>query len=713
MSAGLRFGLRRPLATVLQSETSECGLACLVMVAGFHGYRTDIHTMRQRFATSMKGSSLADLIRIAGQCRLTARALRLEPDDLGHLRLPCILHWEMNHFVVLERLSKKRAVIHDPARGIRSLSPSEVAAAFTGIALELAPAPDFQPVTRKAAISWRSLMGTVSGLSGAVTRILVLAVTLEMLGILGPFYMQWVIDRVLVVNDRHLLVLLGLVYIAVTVFSAVFSVARSFVLIYVNAVMGAQWASNVFAHLLRLPQAFYEKRHIGDIVSRYDAIQNIKQIITTHSVSALLDGVLAIAIIAVLAFYSGELTLIVLAAFALYLLGRWVAYRPLRDATERHIHALAKQQTYLLESLRGTQAIKLFNGEGQRASRFGNLVVDSTNEDVRVQQLTAVFHVSQRFLIGVAHVVVIGMAATFVMRGAFTVGMLVTYSLFASQFLTRGDTLVNTLMEFRMLRLYGERLADIALTPPEDAAVGTYVGPDPEPTLAVRALRFRYAESDPYVLDNVDLTIPAGASVAIIGPSGSGKSTLAKLLLGLLTPEAGQILLGDIDIRQLGLRRYRSLIGCVMQSDQLFAGTIADNIALGCPEAPLEDIVRAARAAAVHDDIAAMPMGYQSLVGDMGSVLSGGQKQRVLLARALLPGPRLLILDEATSHLDAAREREVSDHLRALRITRIHIAHRRETIARCDRVYRLAHTTIREVGRDEACRDEDRFLAGL
>ncbi len=468
-------------------------------------------------------------------------------------------------------------------------------------------------------------------------------------------------------------------------------------IIEINATLGVQWAMNVFSHLMRLPLEFFEKRHIGDVVSRYEAVQNICQTITTSFVSAVLDGIMGIAILVVIALYSLRLTAIVLAVFLIYLTMRWIFFYPLRAATERHIYAAAKRQTYLLESIRGIQTLKLFNHEGERTAKFSNHLVDTINQSIRVQQLTALFHVGQQFLSGIGHVVLIWLAALMVMHNTFAVGMLVAYATYASQLLSRGDGLVNAFIEFRMLRLYGERLADIALHPTEAHAIGSYLGTDPEATLSIRHLSFRYAENDPWILQDVRLEIPAGSAIAIIGPSGSGKSTLVKLLLGLLSSQEGEIRIGEIDIRQLGFQRYRSFVAAVMQNDQLLAGSIADNIALAHPEADLSEVVKAAQMAGIHEEIAAMPMGYQTLVGDMGSTLSGGQKQRVLLARALFTQPKILILDEATSHLDVFKEMLVNQHIRQMQITRIIVAHRPETILQCELIYQLLQGSLQPV----------------
>ncbi|WP_163097465.1 peptidase domain-containing ABC transporter [Acidithiobacillus ferrianus] len=694
---GLRFGFARRVPVILQSEASECGLACLAMIAGYHGLQIDLFTLRRQHAISLKGATLAQLLQIAGNLHLDGRPLRLKIADLSRLILPCILHWEMKHFVVLIKVGTQGITIHDPACGVRRVPWSEVSASFTGVALELLPAANFEPARHKPAISLRALTGPIQGLRGALLRIFLLALVLEVLGVLGPFYMQWIIDEVLVVNDHSLLTLLGIAYLFVTAFSTLFFALRSWVVIHINATLGIQWATNVFSHLLRLPLDFFEKRHIGDVVSRYGAIQNIRRTITTNLVSAVLDGIMAVAVLIVIAIYSFRLTAIVVGVFVLYLLLRQVAYLPLRAVTERHIFAAAKQQTYLLEAIRGVQTLKLFNLEEDRTARYANLIVETTNQDVRVQQLSALFGSAQKLLGGVGHIVIIWLAALMVMKNQFTIGMLVAYATFASQFLSRGDGLVNAWIDFKMLRLYGERLADIALTPPEAHLLPVYEGSDPEPNLELRQVSFRYTTEDPWILKGCQLAVKTGQSVAIVGPSGCGKTTLVKLLLGLIAPEEGDVRMGGIDIHKLGLRRYRAMVAAVMQSDQLFAGSIADNIALASPEAHPSEIEQAARMAGIHEQIAAMPMGYRTLVGDMGSALSGGEKQRIILARALFKKPRVLILDEATSHLDVVRERYINDTVSHLSITRIVIAHRPETILQCQLIYGLAGGTLHAI----------------
>jgi ATP-binding cassette subfamily B protein RaxB len=672
---------------VLQAQAAECGLACLAMVADHHGQRDGLRGLRQRFPLSLKGATMARLLGIAQAMGFQARALRLELDELPQLRTPCILHWDMNHFVVLVKAGRRKVTVLDPGFGKRVLSRDEVSRHFTGVAMELEPGADFQATRAPPAIRLSQLTGRVRGLWPALVQVLLLSVALQVFVLLAPFYLQWVVDQALVSADRDLLAVLALGFGLALVLQLAIGLVRGWSVVFLSSRLGLQWMGNVFAHALKLPLAFFEKRHLGDVVSRMGAVQSIQRTLTTSFIEAIIDGLMAVATLVMMFLYSAKLACVTLVAVALYLLLRALAFRPLRDTTEKQLVAGALQHSHLLESLRGMQSVKVAGQEGFREAGFRNLMVETINQDLRVARLGLGFSTASQALFGIERILVVWIAAGLAMQSVFSVGMLIAYLAYKDQFANRVAGLIDKWVEFRMLRLHGERLADIVLADPEaDQASAVELAAPTDTRLQVRGLGFRYAEGEPWVLRDCSFTVEAGESVAIVGASGSGKTTLVKLMLGLLAPVEGSVTVGDRDIRRLGLRNYRAMAGVVMQDDQLFAGSVAENIAFGDLDPDLAAVESAARLAAVHDEIVAMPMGYHSLIGDMGTTLSGGQKQRVILARALYRKPRLLFLDEATSHLDVDKERLVNEAVRQLRLTKLIIAHRPETIASADRV---------------------------
>lgn len=688
----LAFGFTPTLPLLLQTEATECGLACLGMVAGYHGYRTDLATLRRRFPVSLKGSTLRDLIAIAEQLQLASRPLKLEMSDLGQLKLPCILHWNLNHFVVLQEAGLRSVTIYDPAFGIRKLSMDEAAKAFTGVALELWPNPGFKPASVIQNVKLRSLLGRITGLYRSFSQILLLSLALEVFAVVSPFFLQWVIDNVLVSADRDLLTTLALGFGLLMLMQQGVAVARSWVLMYMSTTLNVQWQANVFTHLLRLPVAYFEKRHLGDVVSRFGAVGIIQHTLTTSFLEAILDGVMTIVTLALMFIYSPTLAWIAIGAMLLYGLGRWAWFAPLRHATEEEIIHAAKQQTHFLETIRGVKTIKLFQRQDERRSSWLSLLVDQINADLRTQKLSLLYKSLNGVLFGIENILIIWLGSRLVMDGNFTVGVLMAFNAYKGQFDGRVSSLIDKFVELKMLQLQGERLADIVLQAPETTH-GRGIGEDTtalSPSLEVRGLRFRYAEQEPYVLDDVSFRIEAGESVAIVGPSGGGKTTLVNVLLGILTPSQGDVLIGGQPVQQVGLDTLRRMVGTVLQDDVLFAGSLADNISFFDPHADQAWIKECARLAAIEQDIAAMPMGYNTLVGDMGTILSGGQKQRILLARALYKRPQILFLDEATSHLDIEREQLVNDAIKTMYITRVIVAHRPETINSADRAILLA-----------------------
>lgn len=670
-----------------QAQAAECGLACLAMVADHHGHRIDLATLRQRHPLSLKGASLARLVGIAQAIGLQARPLRLELGELGQLRLPCVLHWDLNHFVVLVRAGRRGITVLDPAFGERRLSLAEASSHFTGVALELAPGPDFSLRPPAPRVPLSRLTGPVRGLWPALAQILLLSVALQVFVLAAPFYLQWVVDQALVSADRDLLWVLALGFGGALVLQVGIGLLRGGAVVFLSTRLGLQWTGNVFAHVLRLPLAFFEQRHLGDVVSRMGAVQSIQRTLTTSFIEALIDGLMAIATFAMMWLYSPKLAAVTLVAVALYLGLRTVSFGPLRRATGQQLVAGARQQSHLLESLRGIQRVKLAGQEPHRQAAFQGLMVDTVNQEVRLAKLGLGFSTASQLTFGIERVLVVWLGARLAMDGVFSVGMLVAYLAYKDQFAARVAGLIDKGVEFRMLRLHGERLADIALSPPEEEAEAVPgLLPAGADGLEVQGLGFRHAEGEPWVVRGCSFRVEPGESVAVVGASGCGKTTLVKVVLGLLPAGEGSVRFGGHDIRRIGLRDYRALVGAVMQDDLLFAGSLAENIALGDATIDAARVEEAARLAAIHDEIAALPMGYHSLVGDMGTTLSGGQKQRVILARALYRRPRLLVLDEATSHLDVERERLVNDAVRQLRLTRLIIAHRPETIASADRV---------------------------
>lgn len=664
------------------------------MIANFHGLRISLPEMRRRFPLSLKGAKLDDLIRVAQRLGFSARPVRLDMEHMGQLRLPCILHWDFNHFVVLSKIKGQRATVLDPARGERSVTLAEASAHFTGVALELAPTKEFQIRKAPPSITVRELIGPISGLSGALTQILMLSIALQILVVLAPFFMQWVVDQVLVSADRDLLTVLALGFGLALLLQVAIALLRGWSVVYLSTRLGMQWMGNVFAHALRLPLDYFEKRNLGDVTSRMSSVQAIQRILTTSFVEAIIDGLMALVTFGLMLLYSWKLALVTVLTVTLYFGIRWLAYRPVRDTTEKQLVSAAKQQTHLLESLRGIQSLKVSSQEPQRRAAYENLVVDTVNQDIRLARLGLGFNGASQLLFGLERIAVVWIGATLALQNVFSVGMLIAYLAYKDQFASRMSALTDKFVDFRILRLHAERLADIVLTPPEEDLAWPESDSAVDVRIEVEGLSFRYADGDPWVLKDCSFIIEQGQSVAIVGASGCGKTTLVKLLLGLLRPTEGVIRIGGHDVCKIGGSSIRAPMGAVMQDDQLFVGSISENISFFDDHYDQERVEQVARLAAVHDEIIAMPMSYHSLIGDMGNSLSGGQKQRLLLARALYRRPKLLFLDEATSHLDVANEQLVSNAVKQLAITKVIVAHRPETIASADRVLMIERGRI-------------------
>lgn len=686
----------------LQNESSECGLACIAMVASHYGHHTDLADLRRKFSISLKGATLAQLMRHAACLELSARPLRLELEELSQLTRPCILHWDLNHFVVLKKISKNwqgkvTVTLLDPAVGERRVALEEMSQHFTGVALELTPSPSFKPRDERKQMAIGELTGHIVGLRRALVQVLLLALALELFAMASPLFNQFVIDEVIVTGDRELLTVLVFGFALLMVTQTAISLARSWFLMRWSMDIGYQWGGRVFAHLIRLPVSYFEKRHLGDVVSRFSSIAAIQNTLTSVFVESVLDGLMALLALGMMLLYSAKLTALVLVSVVIYALLRWVFYQPFREASQERLILSANESSHFLETLRAITPLKLYGREEERRARWQNLKMDVQNRDIKTQKMSILFKVSNTALFGAQGLALFYMGAGLVMQNTLSVGMLMAFASYAGTFSGRIFSLIDVFVDLKMLSLHSERLADIVLEKTEQAVLQETDLSRLEPTITLKNLKFRYAQGEPWVLNGINLTIPAGQSLALVGPSGCGKTTLCKIILGLLEPTEGEVLIDNIPIKQIGLNAYRQLVGTVMQDDVLLTGSIQENISFFDAHTQPDRVVHCAMQAAIHTEISAMPMGYQTLVGDMGSSLSGGQKQRVLLARALYKQPKILALDEATSHLDIDNEHKVNEALAHMQLTRIMVAHRPETIASAQRVVALQDGQAHEV----------------
>lgn len=697
----LKFSGTKRLPVILQTEAAECGLASIAMVAAYYGYKTDLTSLRQEHEISLKGANLEELMQIADKLKLSTRALRLDLEHLSQLKTPCILHWDMNHFVVLKKVTKKSIEIHDPGLGERKYTMEEFSKHFTGVALELSPTEEFKSEDSRVNLKLSDFWSKVTGLKSTLGKVFVLSLLLQAFAIASPYYMQLVVDEVILSYDQNLLAILAIGFGLLMAIEMVTGAVRSVLLLHFGNLMSIQLGANLFHHLVRLPLQYFEKRHIGDVVSRFGSLQQVKELLTKGVIEAVIDGVMAIATLIMIFLYSPKLSVIVLIAIAIYAVFRIAMYRPLRQMSEEVIVNQAKEQSNFMETVRGIQTIKLFGREVQRQSVWHNKYADSLNSGIRVGHLNIGYEAFNKVIFGLENVLVIYFAAMLVMEGDLTVGMLFAFMAYKRQFVEKMASLIEKIIEFKMLSLHFNRLADISLTEKEQDIQGKMSGKKISGDIELKGINYRYNKKEAPIFKHLDLSIKAGESVAIIGPSGCGKTTLAKLMLGLFEPDEGKIEVDGIDIRQLGLGQYRTQIAAVMQDDQLLSGSIADNISFFDPELDMQQVEWAAKIAAIDKDILQMTMGYNTLVGDMGAALSGGQIQRLLLARALYRKPKILFMDEATSNLDTKLEFSVNEAVKNLDVTRIIIAHRPETIASADRVIELRYGEAVEVDKPD------------
>ncbi|MFA0480795.1 peptidase domain-containing ABC transporter [Vibrio splendidus] len=690
----LTFSGLKQVPVVLQSEVAECGLACISMISSYHGHQVNVASLRKNTHFGSQGVSFKDLIDIAGELSLAGRAVKCDIDDIKQLSLPCVLHWDLAHFVVLTKVSNKFIYINDPSLGSRKLTVNQFSDSFTGVALELSPTTKFKKIDERKTLKINQLWDKITGVKRSLIALFLLSILLQITALISPYYMQWVVDNVLLSNDKPLLVVLATGFILLKLIQVMLSSFRAWLVIRFSSAINIQLGANLFQHMIRLPMSYFEKRHIGDVVSRFNSINSIRELFTTGVIETLIDGLMAMVIIIMMYLYNAKLATIVLCFIFTSLIIQIAFYYPNRRITEESIVASAKEDSSFLESIRAVQTIKLFSHEASRQNNWLNKYAEVINTDIRLGKLGITETALTSTLAGFESIFVIYFGALAVMENELTIGMLLAFIAYKGQFTSSILAFIDNIIAFNLLGLHLDRLSDIALEKSEHLESSTELPINTKGTITVDNLSFRYADNSDWILKDISFEIKQGEYVAITGPSGCGKTTLMKLILGLLQPSKGKILIDGVDINQVNLSDYRSRLGSVMQSDSLLSGTLTENITMFDSNFNEERMIKSCQIACILDDIEKLPMGFHSLVGDMGSSFSGGQLQRIYLARAIYKSPVLLCLDESSSHLDDYNELSINKNLTSLGITKIVVAHRQQTIESAERIIRLTNDDL-------------------
>jgi ATP-binding cassette subfamily B protein RaxB len=678
-----------------QTETSECGLACLAIAAERFGSRIELSTLRQKYQISSRGMTLREVRDIAADMAMVGRAVSCEIEELVNLKLPAILHWGFNHFVVLERVKGDRVRIQDPSIGRIDMSLAEVSHKFTGAALELTPSPEFIKRKDPSPLSLKSWFLVGPAMRGPLGHILVLSLLLQTFVLATPFYIQLAIDQAALKGDTSILTVLAIGFGLLCIFNSVAGLLRGIVTTKLTALLNWDMTVRLFRHMIRLPLPWYQRRKLADILSRFDAILPVRDLLSGALVAVFVDGLLAIGTLIMMFVLSPLLATFVLGGFVIFVAIR-LAGMPLslRFGMES-ITARIAESGKRIESVRAIQTLKVMGAENERESDWANKFANTIRCDQNNALAALSFSSIQGLVDGLIKIILVYIGAAAIMDGRMSVGLFYAFLTYQAQFTGKAGALFDQIVHWRMTDMYSYRLADIVLSKKEDGIDSPTCGqPEIIGDLEFRNLAFSYSPNDPMIFSGVSFKIEAGEFVAIVGPSGAGKSTLLKVLCGLYPATQGEVLVDARPLSWWGPKTIRRSLGVVLQDDELLAGTIAENVAFFDDNIDMERIWSCLLQAAVADDVMRMPLRAETLVGDMGNSLSGGQKQRLLLARALYRRPRILVLDEATSHVDVHREGEINAALQAASVTRIIVAHRQETIDAADRVIRLENGRI-------------------
>jgi len=681
----------------VQLMMTDCAAACLAMVLSAHGRPTRIEECAAVVGGGRDGATARLLVAAARQFGLEARGHRVdETDTLARMPLPAIAHWQFDHFVVVDRVTATHVDIIDPTTGRRRLGRADFDAGFTGVLITCTPGAGFARDHPAHRAPWRRYARAYAlAQPGLLGQILVASLLIQASALAAPLFAGTVVDG-LVGGDGARLRTLGAGMLLVVAASVVVGVVRSLCLLHLQARADTALTTGFFDHLLSLPFGFFERRGAGDLIARLGSTTAVRETLTGQLLTTVLDGTTAVGLVAVVVALDPPTGLAVVAMGVAHLAVTALLGRRIREVTAAEVTADAAAQGYLHEAMTGVESVKAAGAERRVADHWRGLFRRRAAASLRRGKVNASIATAATAVRSLSPVLLLWMGGSRVLAGTMTPGEMIAANALAIAALIPLMSVVSNVQDLQFLAATLERLADVLDTEPERDGGLVVAGYDG--SVELDGVGYRYAPQSPPVLVDCSIHLRAGSTVAIVGRSGSGKSTLAGLVLGLRTPTSGTVRYGGVDAADLHPQALRRRFGAVLQDPALFSGTIRSNIALSDPAMPIGQVVRAAQLAAIHDDVVAMPMGYDTQLADRGAGLSGGQRQRLALARALASAPAVLVLDEATSHLDSVTEARVDDAIRTVGCTRLIIAHRLSTVRHADEIIVLEAGRIVERG---------------
>lgn len=692
---------QRRLSEKRQTIATECGAACLAMILEYHGRATRISEVQERCGVGRDGLSARTVVKAARQYGLRVRAVAVKKDDLRYVSLPAIIHWEFNHFVILERWSTKHVDIVDPAQGRRRITSEEFNDGFTGVTIMLEPGPQFERREAQHSLSLWSYVRSLLRMRTIIMQILMASIFLQLLGLGMPLLTTVVIDTIIPSGAFGLLKMLGLGMLLLLLAQGVTKLLRASLLIYLQTRIDVRMMLDFFEHLLSLPYRYFQLRLNGDLLSRVSSNTAIRELLTGQLISAVLDSTTVVIYCAILFWLSPMIACITLVIGAFQVALLLLTAPTVRRLTERDLVVQGKAQGYLNEVLAGIATIKAAGAENKAFDHWTDLYFEQMNVSTRRNYLLAVINIVFEFLFIMAPMVLLWVGAMQVIAGNMSLGTMLALNTLAVAFLAPLSSLTASGQKLQIAQAHFERIADVLDSAPEQNPQQVRTPPRLSGHIEVQGVNFQYAPNTAMILQDIQVTIRPGQKVALVGKTGSGKSTLGKLLIGLITPTSGHIFYDGMPLEHLNYQEVRRQFGVVLQEAFIFSGSVRENIAFHHPEMSLDEVKGAARAAAIDDDIEKMPMGYETLVAEGGSAFSGGQRQRLALARALAHQPAILLLDEATSALDVATEHVVEQNIDSFSCTQLIIAHRLSTIRNADLILVVDQGRIVEQGRHE------------